>query len=322
METTTKPDGTKGETITAKDGSTSKTTTNPNGSSVTENKAADGSTGTVKTDKHGQTTAETQLSGKAIEDAKKNGEPVKAPVEVEATRNSNTASVVNIEVPKSAGETKVEIPGTNVKPGTVAVLVHPDGTEEIIKNSVPTEDGIRLTVNGGATVKIVDNSKDFIDTREHWPRDQVNFVAARELFQGVGDNQFGVGRPMTRGMMNTVLARLAGVDTTPAAGQNWYDKGIAWARENGVSDGTNPNGNVTREQLAAMLYRYAGSPAVSGSLPFSDADSVSDYAQNALIWATQNGILNGYADGRVVPAANSQRSQVAAMMARFIQNAQ
>ena len=220
METTTKPDGTKVETTTAKDGSTSKTTTNPNGSSVTENKAADGSTGTVKTDKHGQTTAETQLSGKAIEDAKKNGEPVKAPVEVEATRNSNTAPVVNIEVPKSAGETKVEIPGTNVKPGTVAVLVHPDGTEEIIKNSVPTEYGIRLTV------KIVDNSKDFIDTREHWSRDQVNFVAARELFQGVGDNQFGVGHPMTRGMVNTVLARLAGVDTTPAAGQNWYDKGI------------------------------------------------------------------------------------------------
>ena len=162
----------------------------------------------------------------AIEDAKKNGEPVKAPVEVEATRNSNTAPVVNIEVPKSAGETKVEIPVTNVKPGTVAVLVHPDGTEEIIKNSVPTEDGIQLTVNGGVTVKIVDNPKDFIDTREHWSRDQVNFVAARELFQGVGDNQFGAGRPMTRGMVNTILARLVGVDTTPAAGQNWCDKGI------------------------------------------------------------------------------------------------
>lgn len=182
--------------------------------------------------------------------------------------------------------------------------------------------GIRPTVDGSATVKIVDNSKDFIDTREHWSRDQVNFVAARELFQGVGNSQFGVGHPMTRGMVNTVLARLAGADTTSAAGQNWYDKGVAWARENGVSDGTNPNGNVTREQLATMLYRYAGSPAVSGSLPFSDAGSVSDYAQNALIWATQSGILNGYADGRVVPAANSQRSQVAAMMARFIQNAQ
>ena len=322
VQTETKKDGTKVETTTAKDGSTSKTTTNPNGSSVTENKAADGSTGTVKTDKHGQTTAETTLSSKAIETAKKNGEPVKAPVQVEATRNSNTAPVVNIEVPKSAGETKVEIPVTNVKPGTVAVLVHPDGTEEIIKNSVPTEDGIQLTVNGGATVKIVDNSKDFIDTRNHWAKDEINFVASRELFKGVTEEHFGVERTMTRAMVNTVLARLAGVDTTPAAGQNWYDKGIAWARENGVSDGTNPNGNVTREQLAAMLYRYAGSPAVSGSLPFSDAGSVSDYAQNALIWATQNGILNGYADGRVVPAANSKRSQVAAMMARFIQNAQ
>ena len=127
---------------------------------------------------------------------------------------------------------------------------------------------------------------------------------------------------MTRGMVNTVLARLAGVDTTSAAGQNWYDKGVAWARENGVSDGTNPNGNVTREQLATMLYRYAGSPAVSGSLPFSDADTASDYAQNALIWATQNGILNGYGDGRIGPKANAERAQVAAMMARFIQNAQ
>ena len=322
IQTETKKDGTKVETTTAKDGSTSKTTTNPNGSSVTENKAADGSTGTVKTDKSGQTTAETQLSSKAVETAKKNGEPVKAPVEVEATRNSNTAPVVNIEVPKSAGETKVEIPVSNVKPGTVAVLVHPDGTEEIIKNSVPTEDGIQLTVNGGITVKIVDNSKDFIDTREHWSRDQVNFVAARELFQGVGDNQFGVGRPMTRGMVNTVLARLAGVDTTPATGQNWYDKGIAWARENGVSDGTNPNGNVTREQLATMLYRYAGSPTVSGTLSFTDTHEANLYAQDALLWAVQNGILNGYGDGRVGPKANAERAQVAAMMARFIQNAQ
>ena len=137
METTTKPDGTKVETTTAKDGSVTRIETKPDGSSVTQRTLADGSTGTLKIDKHGQTTAETQLSGKAIEDAKKNGEPVKAPVEVEATRNSNTAPVVNIEVPKSAGETKVEIPVTNVKPGTVAVLVHPDGTEEIIKNSLP-----------------------------------------------------------------------------------------------------------------------------------------------------------------------------------------
>ena len=112
------------ETTTGKDGSTTKTETKKDGSSVTETKAADGSTGTVKTDKHGQTTAETTLSNKAIEDAKRKGEPVTAPVEVKATRDSDTAPTVKIELPRNSGETKVEIPVSNATPGTVAVLVH------------------------------------------------------------------------------------------------------------------------------------------------------------------------------------------------------
>ena len=132
-KTETRKDGSVTQTTTGKDGSVSKTETKKDGSSVTENKAADGSTGTVKTDKNGQTEAKTALSNKAVEDAKKNGEAVKAPVEVEASRNSNTAPTVKVELPKGAGETKVEIPVSNVKPGTVAVLVHADGTEEILK---------------------------------------------------------------------------------------------------------------------------------------------------------------------------------------------
>ena len=96
VQTETRADGTRIQTETKKDGSTVKTTTNPNGSSVTETKAADGSTGTVKTDKNGQTTAETALSSKAIEDAKKSGEPVKAPVEVAASRESSTAPTVRV----------------------------------------------------------------------------------------------------------------------------------------------------------------------------------------------------------------------------------
>ena len=180
-KTETKSDGTVVETTTGKDGSVTKTETKKDGSSVTESKDAAGSTGTVKTDKNGQTTAETALSSKAIEDAKKSGEAVKAPVEVKATRNSNTAPTVKVELPKGAGETKVEIPVTNVKPGTVAVLVHPDGTEEIIKNSLPTEDGIQLTVNGDATVKVMDNSKNFTDTAGHWSEKNIDFVSARGL---------------------------------------------------------------------------------------------------------------------------------------------
>ena len=180
-ETSTKPDGTKPETSTKPDGTKVETITKPDGSSVTESTAPNGSTGTVKTDKDGKTEAAAKLSDKAIEDAKKNGEAVKAPVEVEATRNSSTAPTVSIELPKGAGETKVEIPVSNANSGTVAVLVHPDGTEEIVKNSLPTENGIQLTVNGGATVKIVDNSKDFADTQNHWAKDEVSFVAARAV---------------------------------------------------------------------------------------------------------------------------------------------
>ena len=135
----------------------------------------------------------------------------------------------------------------------MAVLVHSDGTEEIVKNSLPTADGVQLTVNGGATVKIVDNSKDFIDTRNHWAKDEINFVASRELFKGVTEERFGVERTMTRAMVNIVLARLSGVDTNPAIGQNWYDKGIAWATQNGILNGC-ADGRVVLPALAGGGY--------------------------------------------------------------------
>ena len=254
VQTETKADGTKIQTTTNKDGSTVKTTTNPNGSSVTETKAADGSTGTVKTDKNGQTTAETTFSSKAIETAKRNGEPVTASVEVKATRNSSTAPTVKIELPRNSGETKVEIPVTNVKPGTVAVIVHADGTEEIVKNSLPTADGIQLTVNGDATVKVMDNSKNFTDTAGHWSEKNIDFVSARGLLNGTSANTFSPNAPTTRAQLWTVLARQADADLT--GGANWYEKAQAWAKEKGISDGANPNATCTRGQIASFLYRY------------------------------------------------------------------
>ena len=110
-KTETKPDGTVVETTTGKDGSTSKTTTKKDGSSVTESKTADGTTGTVKTDKDGKTEAEAKISNKAVEDAKKSSEAVKVPTEVKAGKDSNSAPTVKVELPKNAGETKIEIPG-------------------------------------------------------------------------------------------------------------------------------------------------------------------------------------------------------------------
>ena len=121
---------------------------------------------------------------------------------------------------------------------------------------------------------------------------------------------------MTRGMVVTVIARLAGENTD--GGANWYDKGCAWAVANGVSDGTDPNGSITREQLAAMLYRYCGSPAASGSLSaYADAASVSAFASDAMQWCVNNGIINGM-DGLLNPQGQATRAQVSAMFARYI----
>ena len=215
------------ETTTGKDGSTTRTETKPDGSSVTERKGANGSTGTVKTDKDGNTRADAKLSDKAVEDAKKSGEAVKVPAEVKAGESSNSAPTVDIDLPKGAGETEIEIPVDDVTPGTVAVIVHPDGTEEIVKDSVVTENGVRLIVDGGATVKILDNTQRFIDTENHWAEDYIDFVSARGLLSGTGKNIFFPDSSTTRAQMWTVLARRAGTD--PTGGATWYEKGQQWA---------------------------------------------------------------------------------------------
>ena len=314
VQTETRADGTKIQTETKKDGSTVKTTTNPNGSSVTETKAADGSTGTVKTDKNGNTEAETKVSAKAVEDAKKSGEAVKAPVEVEASRDSSTAPTVKVELPKGAGETKVEIPVSNVKPGTVAVLVHADGTEEIVKNSLPTEDGIQLTVNGGATVKIVDNSKDFIDTRNHWAKDAIDFVSARGLVSGMSGTIYAPDASTTRAQLWTILARQNNADLT--GGSIWYEKAQNWAKEKGISDGTNPNGTISRAQVVTMLWRAAGSPAAQSGTAFQDVAAGSYYG-DAVDWAVAHGITTGVGGGRFDPNSTCTRGQIATFLYRL-----
>ena len=319
--------GSKTDTVKNPDGSTTKTETKADGSKTETTTASSdgGSTGTTvtKTDAKGNTTTEAsaKLSDRDVKEAQEKGEAVTVPVKgIAAAKDANAATKIKIDVPSNANKTTVEIPVENVTSGTVAVIVHEDGTEELVKDSKPTEHGVQLELSGSTTVKIIDNSKTFDDTKDHWSRDEVNFVAARELFNGVGGNQFGVSQPMTRGMVNTVLARLAGVDTTPSQGQAWYEVGTDWAKKNGISDGTNPTAPVTREQLATLLYRYAGSPSVSGTLHAADAASVSDYAEDALLWANQNGIVNGVGSNTIAPKDNAQRAQVAAMLARYLQN--
>ena len=270
---------------------------------------------TVTTIENGEskTAAEAKVSSKAVEDAKKNGEAVKAPVEVEASRNSSTAPTVKVELPKSAGETKVEIPVSNATPGTVAVLVHPDGTEEILKDSIPTEGGIRLTVNGGATVKIVDNSKNFIDTQDHWAKGAIDFVSARGLVNGMSATIYAPNNSTTRAQLWTILARQNDADLT--GGNTWFENAQNWAKEKGISDGANPNAAINRAQMVTMLWRAEGQPAAGGAASFTDVSADSYYAQ-AMAWAIENGITTGVGGGRFDPTATCTRAQIAAFLAR------
>lgn len=313
--TTDKTTGTVTETTKNPDGSTTTVETRKDGSVTETNKTANGSVGTVKTDANGNSEISANISAADVSAAAKKNEPVAAPVSVAPAASPAAAPVIKLSVPANAGEVSVVIPVTNAQQGTVAIKVNPDGTEEIIKTSVVTKDGVVLGVKGSAQIKIVNNDKDFSDTVGHWAESDVDFVSARELFTGTAPQTFSPEAATTRGMVVTVLARLAGESTD--GGANWYDKGCAWAVTNGVSDGTDPNGTVTREQLAAMLYRYFGSPAVSGSLSFADASSVSEYAHDAMQWCVNNGIINGM-DGLLNPQGQATRAQVSAMFARYI----
>ena len=233
---------------------------------------------------------------------------------VPAASSSRQAEELEITIPKNT-TVKVEIPVRNVTPGTVVVIVHADGTEEIVRTSIVTKNGVALELTASVTVKVYDNSKFFSDVpAANWASDAVAFASSRELFNGTGANTFSPNAPMTRQMLMTVLARLDGTDTSG----NAYAKGMEWAIRNGVSNGSNPEGKITREQLATMLWRYAGSPSVSGRMTgFVDADQISGYAEDAMLWATKAGIIGGKGNGQLDPKGYATRAEVAAMLMRY-----
>ena len=258
------------------------------------------------------TTIETRADGSTVETTKY---PNGTTIETITSKDGEITAKVN--VPMIVKSSVVEVPVSKPSAGMVLVIVNDDGSEEIVRDCVLTKNGLALRAEGTLKLRVIDNTKKFTDMDGHWALDNVTFVAARELFGGVGGGKFAPAQSMTRGMVSTVLARLAGEDTSGST--PWYAKGTAWAVENGVSDGKNPESPVTREQMATMLYRFAGSPEVSGELSFADAGQVSAWAHDAVLWCVQNGILNGVSGNRLAPQALAQRAQVAAMLQRFLQ---
>lgn len=176
------------------------------------------------------------------------------------------------------------------------------------------------------------NNTDFRDVDAGaWYGNAVNYVAANGLMSGVGDGLFVPNTNLSRAMLAQILYNHAGRPAADGASAftdvpagMWYTNAVAWATAQGVVSGYGsglfgPNDNITREQLAVMLYRYAGSPAAEGSLgSFADAGKVSAYAQNALIWATTNGVMSGKGGGNLDPAGMATRAEVAQMLYNYL----
>jgi len=158
---------------------------------------------------------------------------------------------------------------------------------------------------------------------QDWFYSAVRYVTERGLMNGT-PNGFEPNMDSSRATIWTILARFSGVDTTVVSGE-WYAVARQWAMENGVSDGTNPNGIITREQLATMLYRYAQTKglvkaeAAADLSVFVDADQISAYALDAMRWAVSVGLLNGMDGNRLAPQGSAARAQVATMLMRFDQ---
>ena len=162
-----------------------------------------------------------------------------------------------------------------------------------------------------------DTSNAFNDVASgSWYADAVKNVVNKGLMAGTGKDTFAPDNQVTRAMMWTVLARLDGKDVSGAS--TWYAKAMTWAIEKGVSDGTLPANSITREQLATMLWRAAGSPEAKGALTnFNDAASVSSWATQAMTWAVEQGLISGMGDGALNPQGNATRAQLAVILTAY-----
>lgn len=221
----------------------------------------------------------------------------------------------------------VDVSLSNASQGSViTVTATPDEGYELVYITV---DGEPISGNSfvmpdhavevSAVFAEIGKEVNFVDvSRADWFYDYVQYVAQNGLMEGTTRTAFEPNASMTRAMFWTVLARIDGETIT---GDAWKTLAQTWAVESGISDGTNADALITREQMVTMLYRYAGSPVTGGMAisEFTDGSSVSDYAADAVTWALSEGILTGMGDGILAPQGTATRAQAAAMLMRFVE---
>lgn len=227
-----------------------------------------------------------------------------------ATALGSMSSVIFSSADIKEGETyTVLVDGTSV--GTAEAKLGTTDSSSSMSTFKPGQGG---QPNQNGSQATVGSFKDV--PQNSWFASAVQYVTSNSLMNGTSTTAFSPSATMSRGMLMTVLARYAGESTE--GGTVWYEKGMNWAKNKGISDGSAPNRNITREQLAAMLYRYAGEPDGAADLSaYTDAGSVSAYAEKAVQWCVKNGILTGKTSSTLAPKATATRAECAAMLQRF-----
>lgn len=241
--------------------------------------------------------------------------------------NTASGSTVIITVTPDAGYTATGVTVTDASGNAVTVTKNSDGTYSF------TMPASAVTVTP-AFAKADATQMAFNDVAAgSWYYDAVKYAVDNNIMAGTSATTFAPNAKLTRSMLAQILYNHAGKPAAAAstmsdvASGSWYASAVGWAAQKGIvtgySDGTfKPGDSITREQLALMLYRYAGSPAVTGALDnYSDASSVSAYAQDAMKWATANGIITGNGSATTLdPKGNASRAQVAVMLMRYLEN--
>lgn len=356
INVTTNPDGSTTKTETKRDGTVVETTKTPDGGTIkTETKTETGtdgttvetkkttvsdgssSTTTTVTDENGSTiTSSVSVSSKAAKDAQESGEAVKLPVEVSTGQSGESSTTVDVTIPIGSGSLTVEIPVSNVTPGTVAIIVNEDGSETIVPLSKVTENGIQLTLEKSATIKLVDNSKSFDDVEDSdFFSKAVQWASSRGITGGIGGGKFGPDLSAARAQLVTFLWRAAGcpvvnfaMDFSDVDEDSFYTEAVRWAASLGIVGGYGDgafgtNDAITREQMAVILYRFAqasGMDTTQGDMAlreFADYVSISDYAVTAIQWAVNTGIMQG-SNGNLMPKNSCTRAQIVTMLYRLL----
>ena len=294
-----------------------------NGNPPTPPANADGSTTPPSGDQNGQ-----QSGARPEKPSNEGGQQGGRPTNRESTLGIKKGSVITVQ--DADGRTlytatalgsmsSVIFSSSDIKEGeTYTVLV--DGASvgtATAKLGTSTSDGGSFAPDENRNGAQQGSVSGFGDVPQNsWFADAVKYVSENKLMNGTSTTAFSPNGNMSRGMLMTVLARYAGESTD--GGMVWYEKGMNWAKNKGVSDGSAPNASITREQLAAMLYRYAGEPSVSADLSaYTDTVEISPYASKAVEWCVAKGILSGKSATRLAPQDTATRAECAAMLQRF-----